>query len=142
MDPERTQRAFFEADGRRWYRTGDLAEPHPEHGFLFRGRLDSQVKLRGYRVELGEVEAALRKAAGTDLVAAVPFDEAGTASWRSLAAFLCGAPCAEDELRTRLRTLLPEYMMPNRIRFLDAMPKNVNDKVDYLALRRMAAEDA
>jgi amino acid adenylation domain-containing protein len=138
MDSERTARAFFEAEGHRWYRTGDLAEVSPDHGFLFRGRLDSQVKLRGYRVELGEVEAALRKAAGTDLVAAVPYDEAGTGSWRALAAFLCGSHASEKELRLSLRALLPDYMMPNTLRFLDAMPKNVNDKLDYLALRRMA----
>lgn len=142
MDPDRTARAFFEEDGQRWYRTGDLAEPHPEHGFLFRGRLDSQVKLRGYRVELGEVEAALRRASGTDLVAAVPFDEAGPNTWRALAGFVCGALVAEDELRARLKQMLPDYMQPNRVHRLDAMPKNVNDKVDYLALRRMAAGDA
>jgi len=138
-DPDRTAKAFIEADGGRWYRTGDKAEPHAEYGFLFKGRLDSQIKLRGYRVELGEVEAALRLATGSDLVAAVAHDPSGPDAWQALAAFICGAPVEEAELRRRLRERLPEYMLPGSFRWLDAMPKNSNDKVDYLALRRLAS---
>ncbi|MGJ5893097.1 non-ribosomal peptide synthetase [Streptomyces niveiscabiei] len=74
-DPERTADRFVQYDGVRWYRTGDLARYLPGGGVEFLGRADSQVKLRGHRVELGEVEAALERAPGVGrAVAAVGAD--------------------------------------------------------------------
>jgi amino acid adenylation domain-containing protein len=142
LDPARTARSFIEDGERQWYRTGDLASFEEPWGFQFRGRLDSQVKLRGYRIELGEIEAALRWASGSDLVAAVPFDASGPSSFRKLAAFVAGTTRSEAEIHASVRAQLPEYMAPTFIRALAAMPKNVNDKVDYLTLRDMATNDS
>ncbi len=87
-DPERTAESFLaEADGTRWYRTGDLVRTGPEGEYRFRGRRDHQVKVRGYRVELGEVESAIHAddRVGEACVVAVADDRRG----HDLVAFVC-----------------------------------------------------
>ncbi|MFJ6798059.1 MupA/Atu3671 family FMN-dependent luciferase-like monooxygenase [Streptomyces sp. NPDC091268] len=119
----------------RMYRTGDLAKWLPDGRLEFLGRGDDQVKVRGYRVELGEVETALRahEAVGSCVVAA-----RGPAGAQYLAAYLVaapghGAPGAEA-LRAHLRERLPEFMVPARYVTLDELPLNANGKVDRLVL--------
>jgi acyl-coenzyme A synthetase/AMP-(fatty) acid ligase len=117
----------------RWYRTGDKARFHAVHGFLFLGRLDHQVKIRGHRVELPEVDMALRKAAGTALVVALAWPTTASGA-DGIVAFLCGATAEEDAIRSRCADILPVYMVPRRFVFLQEMPRNTSGKVDRKAL--------
>ncbi|GAA5153248.1 MULTISPECIES: amino acid adenylation domain-containing protein [Amycolatopsis] len=125
-DPERTADRFVEYEGRRWYRTGDLARYWPDGTLEFLGRRDHQVKVRGVRIELGEVEAALAEhpevrrgvagVAGNQLVAAV------------------AGKVTPEEVREFVRDLLPPHMLPARVVVLDEMPLTANGKVDRRAV--------
>lgn len=139
-DPDLTAEKFPVIDGRRWYLTGDRGDQDVAYGYLYRGRLDGQIKLRGYRVELGDIEAQLRSAAGTDLAAVVPADEAGPSSYNDVVAFVCGAGADEAETSRRLRELLPAYMLPSRILSVASMPRNSNGKIDRNALAKRLAQ--
>ncbi len=140
--PELTAQAFFELDGVRAYRTGDLGRFEGSLLF-FEGRADDQVKLHGYRIELGDVEANLRALARVRDAVVVPVLKDGVAD--SLAAFvvLDGAAAAETpaevtrSLRAELRERLPGYMLPRRLEFLDSLPTNLNGKVDRRRLAEM-----
>jgi acyl-coenzyme A synthetase/AMP-(fatty) acid ligase len=105
-----------------------------EHGLLFRGRIDRQVKISGYRVELLEVENAIRVAAETDTVAVVPSPtgEAGLAL--GLVGFVAGSQKRVDEIIDRCRDSLPSYMVPSRIHEIGDWPLNANGKTDYKSL--------
>ncbi|WP_369216743.1 amino acid adenylation domain-containing protein [Streptomyces flavofungini] len=115
-----------------WYRTGDRVRR--EHGGLTHlGRLDNQVKVRGYRVELGEIESALRRHPGiTDaVVLAVP----GPAE-TELVAVHTGEPLKGTDVMLWLRKRVPVHMVPRRYAHLDALPLNPNGKTDRPALMR------
>ncbi len=145
--PEITARAFrsnpFKHDlGTLMYDTGDLAMAD-EHGVLtWIGRSDSQVKVRGYRVELGEVESLLRAAPEVhDAVVLAP--AAGGELWAAVApeAGVEESDTLADSLRAFLGHKLPGYMIPSRFAFLRAFPRNDNGKVDRRALlARLSAE--
>ena len=130
--PEITAERFFEADGRRWYRTGDLGRYVSREGYAYLGRADRQVKIRGYRVELQEIENAVRKATACDLVAVIPWplEESGAAL--GCVAFIVGG--STGDALERLRELLPDYMVPSSIEQITEMPLNANGKIDHRAL--------
>ncbi|WP_203854857.1 non-ribosomal peptide synthetase, partial [Dactylosporangium siamense] len=111
-------------DGTRWYRTGDLVRLRSDGRPEFLGRADHQVKVRGFRVELGEVEAALRELPGV-AGAVVVADER-----QRLVAYVVGAAVDAVALRSRL----PEYMVPSVFVSLPALPLSANGKVDRAAL--------
>ncbi|MFL5385853.1 MAG: amino acid adenylation domain-containing protein [Longimicrobiaceae bacterium] len=123
---------FAEEPGARMYRVGDLARLLPDGELDCLGRLDHQVKVRGFRVELGEVEAALRgHPAVLDAAVSAPADPAGG---RRLVGWLvahdgAGAP-APSELRAWLGARLPAFMVPGALAWLPALPLNPNGKVD------------
>ena len=96
-----------EAAGMRWYRTGDLAVMSKEHGLVFRGRIDRQTKIRGYRVELMEVENAMRVAAGTDTVGAVPWPLGDGGLATGIVGFVCGSQKSAEEIIDGCRGTLP-----------------------------------
>jgi amino acid adenylation domain-containing protein len=121
-------------NGERLYRTGDLARWRSDGGLEFLGRIDHQVKLRGYRIEPGEIEAALRQHAGVkDAVVVAGEDSSGE---KQLGAYVVVQDAAPDptELRSYLRKSLPDYMVPSTILPLDALPMTPNGKVDRKAL--------
>ncbi|MFF8382598.1 amino acid adenylation domain-containing protein [Streptomyces kanasensis] len=132
--PEQTRRSFHERPDGRWYRTGDIGRRTADGTLLYAGRLDSQVKVLGHRVELGEVEAHLRDREGVDqaVVVAVPGDEEGTTV---LAAVLCGTDVDVDAVEKGLRDSVPPYMIPLTFHLVDRLPLNANGKVDRRALR-------
>jgi amino acid adenylation domain-containing protein len=131
--PELTAARFPVLDGKRWYRTGDLGRVDAQGVFHHLGRLDNQVKVLGNRVELEEVEAHLRAAAGTDLAAAVAWPSThGSAS--GIVAFVAGARAEPEAMRAALQRALPGYMVPGRVLALDELPLNANGKVDRNAL--------
>jgi mycobactin phenyloxazoline synthetase len=137
-DPERTAQKFVTVDGRRWYRTGDLGRYWRDGTLEFLGRADHQVKLRGYRVELGEVEAALAAQPGARRAVARLLARRGGSLQAVVAADgrLTGLPAREAEaaLRDGVAALLPGYMIPERIVVLDELPLTRNGKPDRKAI--------
>jgi amino acid adenylation domain-containing protein len=130
---EAAARFVTDADGRRWYRTGDMGRRLAGGAIAFIGREDGQVKIRGNRVELGEVESALL---------AHPFIRAAVATLAdgTLLAHIVAVP-GFDEARCRadLEARLPAVMIPSRIIAIDRIPLTVNGKVDTARLPRPAA---
>jgi amino acid adenylation domain-containing protein len=121
--------------GGRLYRTGDLARHGADGAIEFLGRLDHQVKVRGVRVELGEIEAALAAHPGVSAAVVTARSEGGGET--RLAAYLVagGEPApAADELRAFLRRTLPEAMVPAAFVVLLALPLTPSGKVDRRAL--------
>ncbi len=139
-DSARTKGAFVIPQGAResYYRTGDLVSRVPGKGYYaYHGRLDFQVKVFGMRIELGEVEAALKAATGGAEAAAIgwPVTPTGVGG---IVAFIAGParPKNQDQVKEALRRRLPPQMVPRAIRFLEKLPLNHNGKIDRLALRR------
>ena len=124
-------------DGARRFRTGDRAERDADGTLHFRGRFDWQVKVRGHRVEVDEVEGALRAETGKGLAAVVPVDEEMPGTYRTLHAFIERGSAGEG-LRARLSQRLPPYMVPHAVTELADFPLNSSGKIDRLLLRRMA----
>jgi acyl-coenzyme A synthetase/AMP-(fatty) acid ligase/acyl carrier protein len=117
----------------RMYDTGDLARWLPDGTLEFLGRVDEQIKLRGYRVEPGEVEAALR--AHPDVREAIAIARPGAAGEMRLLAYCTGESALDqDTLRSHLQDWLPEYMLPEAIAILHELPRTPSGKVDKLAL--------
>jgi amino acid adenylation domain-containing protein len=148
--PDLTARAFVpdpfarEAGeaGARLYRTGDLVRFRPDGQLEFLGRADRQVKVRGFRIEPGEVEAQIAEHPGVREAAVVPY-EAAPRDLR-LAAYVVAAGAAAPsvhELRAFLRARLPEHMVPSAFRFLAALPLSPSGKIDRRALPLPAADE-
>ncbi len=131
--PEQTQERFRLVDGKRWYFTGDLGYRDDNGIYHHMGRTDNQVKLKGNRIELEEVEMHLRKACGTDLACVVAWPVID-GSAQGLIGFTTSDEISEDEIKARMRDTLPEYMIPARIETRSELPRNINDKVDRNAL--------
>jgi acyl carrier protein len=123
----------------RLYRTGDLARYLPDGNIEFIGRVDNQVKLRGFRIELEEIEAVLASHPGVR-EAAVTVTEFAPGDSRLVAHCVMdgGAPDRARALRDSLKLKLPEYMIPSAFDFLDVLPRNPNGKVDRALLSAAA----
>ena len=121
------------SDGLRLYRTGDLVRVTRD-GLAFIGRRDDQVKLSGYRVELGEIESAARRVVGvTEAVAAINPDS------QTLGLFVAGEKLSTEIISTRLAELLPSYMRPTSVVVAERLPKTVAGKIDRQSLWRLVA---
>ncbi|MEV0648299.1 amino acid adenylation domain-containing protein [Phytomonospora sp. NPDC050363] len=119
---------FGEGSG-RFYRTGDRGRTLPDGSFEHLGRLDEQVKIRGFRVEPDEIARTMEAVPGVTSAAVVVRGD-------SLAAFYtCAGEVGEDEVATRLRAALPDYMVPAVVVRLDSLPLTSNGKLDRAALR-------
>jgi amino acid adenylation domain-containing protein len=137
-DAERTEAAFVRAPALSpagpWYRTGDLVSIDGDGELIYRGRLDDQIKIRGHRVELQEVESVLRQASGSSSVVALgwPRTPAGA---DGIIAFLVGGT-TDAQILDGCRERLPDYMIPSEIHRLEAMPLNPSGKADRRTLLR------
>lgn len=131
---------FRTIDGRRWYLTGDLGMRDASGTFHHLGRTDNQVKVKGNRIELEEVEAHLRRASATDVVAVVAWPVVD-GSAQGLVAFCC-SPHGADAISDALVETLPRYMVPSTIHVRDALPVNINGKTDRRALFDELEENA
>jgi len=142
---EATQRVFVTVEGKQYYRTGDRVSLAPDGNYLFLGRLDRQVKRRGFRIELGEIEVALLRhkdileAAAVAAEVNVDDGQMGTCITAFVRARAAGAVTLV-EARAHCARTLPPYMVPDRIVFLNAMPKGSRGKIDYMALAKIAKE--
>ncbi|WP_399094988.1 amino acid adenylation domain-containing protein [Streptomyces sp. BBFR2] len=134
--PGRTAERFladpYGAPGTRMYRTGDLARRRADGLLEFVGRADEQLKIRGFRVELGEVEAALSGCPGVRQ--AVVTARPGPDGEKRLVGHLTGTATV-PEVRAHLAALLPEFMVPSALVVLGELPLTANGKVNYKALR-------
>jgi amino acid adenylation domain-containing protein len=136
-DPERTAQTFVVPPGRHrvHYRTGDrVRRPRPGAPMTYLGRLDQQIKIRGVRVELGEVEAAVREATAVDAVVAVGWPQTET-GYDGIVAFVGATDVDLRAVRAQLQARLPAHMVPRRIELLEALPLNASGKFDRRALR-------
>ncbi len=133
-DPDKTDAKFAKhpRTGTRLYRTGDLGRYLPDGNIEFLGREDNQVKLQGYRVELGEIEAILER--HPDVKAAIVTAIGERAKPKHLAAHVVANNTSIAELTDYLRQQLPAYMVPTVWQKLTALPLNANGKVDRGAL--------
>jgi acyl-CoA synthetase (AMP-forming)/AMP-acid ligase II len=139
--PAQNGRVFLDdSNGTRWYRTGDVVQREPDGNYRFLGRRDRMIKKRGYRVELGEIEAALYRHPAVKeaaVVAVVDPSDDGT----RVRAFLStkgGERLSIIALKQFCADQLPLYMVPDTFAFLPALPKTSTDKVDYQRLKEMA----
>jgi amino acid adenylation domain-containing protein len=137
--PDATAASFvahpFDPDpAARLYRTGDLARWRPDGHIEFLGRIDRQVKVRGFRVEPGEVEVTLAQCDGVRQVAVVPH---GNGAGRYLVAYVSALPTADlstAALRLHARERLPDYMVPSHFVMMPELPLTANGKIDRDAL--------
>lgn len=139
-DPAGTARAFTQVGSYRAYRTGDLGR-FQDSMLFFEGRIDNQVKLHGYRIELGDIEAHLRALPAVQDALVIPVTREGRVEW--LAAFViptepptgeAGDFARAQRLREALAERLPSYMLPRKILFLAQFPLTPNGKADRQAL--------
>ncbi|MGE4552643.1 MAG: alpha/beta fold hydrolase [Desulfovibrionaceae bacterium] len=133
--PELTARRFSERDGRRVYRSGDLGRRRADGLYEFLRREDAQVKVRGYRIECGEIEAALLEHPGVGQAVVAAGDWLGDGS-AALAAWFTAREAGVDvaALRDDLHHRLPEYMVPSHFVPLERLPLTHSGKVDRRAL--------
>ncbi|MBZ0256823.1 non-ribosomal peptide synthetase, partial [bacterium] len=125
----------------RLYRTGDLAAYRDDGTIEFLGRLDHQVKVRGFRIEIGEIESVLSSLPGVRQAVVVLRKSAGGEN-RLAAYYLADASLSVADLRAGLRARLPDYMIPSTFTTLDAMPLTPNGKIDRKALPAPDAANA
>jgi amino acid adenylation domain-containing protein len=136
--PERTAPAFLvDQDGRRWYKTGDIVVEGVDGVYTFIGRRDRMIKKRGYRVELGEIEAGLYRHPAVKEAAVIAVSD--EAYGVRIKAFLS---CHEQqrlsliELKRFCIENLPQYMVPDLFSFHDLLPKTSTDKINYQTLKQ------
>jgi amino acid adenylation domain-containing protein len=131
---------FAPEPGARMFRTGDLVQELPGRGLIFLGRLDRQLKLRGYRIEPAEIEHALRQHANVRECAVGLGPEPSAASLSAYVVARAGA-LRPDELRRHLTHILPDYMIPARFVQCAELPISANGKLDRTRLS-VAPRDA
>lgn len=137
-DPERNATSFIHpkglTDGRRYYRTGDRCLMDADGDLIYLGRVDQQVKVQGFRVELGELEHHAKGLLERQNVVAAAMDNAQGNT--ELILVTEGAAPDAQGLVKKLRTVLPPYMVPTRVHHMESLPLNVNGKIDRPAVAR------
>ena len=137
--PEQTSKGFFtDREGNAWYRTGDIVTEADDACYTYLGRRDRMVKRRGYRVELGEIEAGLYRHAKVKEAAVLAF--ADEQDGLSITAFLSSDEAKRPsliEIKRFCAENLPLYMIPDKFTWLDSLPKTSTDKVDYQRLKEL-----
>jgi amino acid adenylation domain-containing protein len=137
--PERTSNAFLvDASGQRWYKTGDIVVQDDNGNYLYLSRRDRMVKKRGYRVELGEIEAGLYRHPDVREAAVIALsNEENGVQIKAFLSFKAGKNPSRIELKRFCMQALPAYMIPDLFSFLDSLPKTSTDKIDYQKLRTL-----
>lgn len=123
-----------------WYRTGDLVREDSDGLLWFGGRVDNQVKIRGHRIELEEIDLAIENIPGVTRAISVAIT--GSHGQELRAAYATDRPVAEADVRKICKARLPVYMQPALFRKLDALPLNANGKVDRQAVKEILGDGA
>lgn len=136
---EKNKEAFFHINYKgahtRFYKTGDLCRFDDEGDILYLGRLDHQVKIQGFRIELSEIEFHVKAFLGKSNAVAVPIlDAVGNTE---IGLVIESKPISTDPLLDHIRLKLPAYMVPKRIQFTDEFPLNTNGKTDRNKLKQL-----
>ncbi len=141
-DPERTRQCYLadpHREGQRLYLGGDYGRWRPDGKLEFLGRRDSQVKISGFRIEIGEIENTLLRVPGVRDAAVVVASRPGQG--QRLVAFYCGPqPLQAEALRDRLGESLPGYMIPAAFHWRETLPLTANSKIDKKTLTALAGE--
>lgn len=135
--PDENQSKFFERDGKRWYKTGDLCYMAEDGTFMHEGRTDSQVKINGFRVELGEIENVYKKASGKFCVV-LPYTNAQNNI--ELAIVIESKEYDYTFDKNKLVEVLPAYEIPAKWVFMPKLPLNQNGKIDRRALKELVSK--
>ena len=137
-NPDLTRRQFVTLAGQRWYRTGDMGRWQPDGTIEFVGRRDRLVKIRGFRVELGEVEAAM--VAHPEIAASVAAPEPSAHGERLIGYVVpvVGQWLDTASVRAWLADRLPDHLVPNHLVALESIPLTANGKIDRAALAAIA----
>jgi len=137
--PDLTAQRFVVHDGRTWYRTGDLARYWPDGTLEFVGRADHRVKVSGYRVELGEVEAALRQIPGVAIAVVALVATSGDADILAAAIRADDAQLTAEAVRHAMTEHVPAHMIPRHVSLVEHIPFTVGGKIDRRAVARELA---
>lgn len=131
---QKTKEVFYkDEEGKQWYRTGDIVVENKEGNVIYINRKDNQVQVNGFRVELGEVEHAVKKASGHEgVVVLAKADE----NYTDLYAFIEG-DFVQEQLQERLKETLPFYMVPRNFVKVNPLPVNTNGKIDKQKLHQL-----
>ena len=142
-DPDKTKQQFIKINngGKIWYRTGDLVIENEDGCLNYIGRIDNQVKILGHRVELQEIDHALRRASSEELAVAIAWP-LNSASAEGVVGFIPNS-CErnEAEIIEECKKTLPAYMAPSRIVFIKNIPLNGNAKIDRLQLQNILKQE-
>lgn len=129
---EKNKEAFFELNGIRWYRSGDVCFKDEDGDFLYSGRKDNQVKVQGFRIELGEIEYHSREISKSNTVCIANEEEGEMV----LYLFIEGPVQDTKLIVDYMKSKMPLYMIPSHIQFIESFPLNNSDKVDRPKLKK------
>ncbi len=135
-EPQTAKSFVTLSDSRRWYRTGDRVRFTEESGYLFLGRIDRQIKIRGFRAEIPEIEHTLRQVITRGLVAVIGWP-VGASGADGVIAFTDAKEIDHEAALSYCQQRLPAYMVPTEIIHLPEMPFNAAGKVDYGRLKQI-----
>jgi acyl-coenzyme A synthetase/AMP-(fatty) acid ligase len=137
--PERTANAFLvDPSGQRWYKTGDVVVQDEDGNYLYVSRRDRMVKKRGYRVELGEIEAGLYKHPDVKEAAVIALsNEENGVQIKAFLSFKSGQHPSRIDLKRFCAENLLTYMIPDFFSFLESLPKTSTNKIDYQKLKTL-----
>jgi len=131
---EKTQKAFFFAnDGERYYRSGDLCYVDKDGDVMYSGRIDYQIKIQGFRVEMGEIEYNAREYLGGADVVCMAYDN--SRGLKEIAMFVESKVIPTDKLIEYMKSKMPSYMIPSKIVFINTFELNSNGKIDMNKLK-------
>nr|BAV56002.1 ATP-dependent ligase [Actinomadura fulva subsp. indica] len=136
LDPNDDHGRFVERDGRTWYNTGDRIRRAANGELVYLGRGDAQVQVQGWRVELAEIDHAVRGCEGVEDAVTVSTTADGTTA---LVVFYTGIPSPPARFAAQLRRTLPPGIIPRHYHHMDELPLNPNRKIDRSGLRELAA---
>lgn len=132
-DTEKTAKAFYvDGNNKHWYKTGDIVVKNDQGNIVYINRKDNQVQVNGFRVELGEVEHAVKKASNLDSIVVLAKI---TDDYTDLYAFIEGK-FDQSELMEKLKMTLPFYMVPRHFVAVNPLPVNTNGKIDKQLLHK------
>lgn len=138
--PDLTAERFVNYAGRMWYRTGDLARYWPDGTLEFVGRADHRIKVSGYRIELGDVEAALQRVPGLHAAVASVVQADGGNDVLAAMVRADNPGLTEAHIRTTVAEFVPPHMVPRHVVLVDQIPFTVGGKIDRRVIARQLAE--